>query len=360
MGNLRSSCYKSAYDGYNTMRAQLNLHSSYPKFLISSHRLKSDFSDYRLRWQNVPKINSSVLQVKHEVRKKGLKYFWPAIFVGSEWYSPEDLNSVAIPFYLLDPQLLELEKKVMGEAEGENINSFLKLLRHEVGHAFEHAYGLSKLPQWQMIFGDPNTKYNPHSYTYQAYSRKFARNLSGCYGQVHPSEDFAESFAVWLTPRSNWRKKYCASPVILSKLKYIDSLVASLKNRRPLKVAKDPYLQDELLSSSLENLYRSRIRELGSDSQFYFDRALKKIFVDRSKSTKQALPADIWLKQNSQVLTEKTKSTIQIPKYAIAAQVKRFYQRLKILKLYHAHKDDAARRELQKVLCDSLLKTWKV
>ncbi|MBP9707222.1 MAG: putative zinc-binding metallopeptidase [Oligoflexales bacterium] len=338
----------------------MNHHSKKQKFLKSSILLKSEFSNYDLSWQNVPKINSNVLKVKHELRKRGLKYFWPTIFVGSEWYSPEDLNSIAIPFYLLNSELLELEKKMIGEAEGEQPKAFLKLLRHEVGHAFEHAYRLNRLPKWQALFGDPNAKYNPHSYTYKAYSRKFARNLSGCYGQVHPSEDFAESFAVWLTPRTNWRKKYRSSPVILNKLKYIDSLVAKLKDKRPLRETKDLHLQDELLSSNLETLYRSRIRELGKESQFYFDRDLKKIFVETTSSKKMALPADIWLKKNSQILTEKTKSDIQVPKYAIEAEVKRFYQRLKVLKLYQVHKDEVARRELQRVLCDSLLKTWKV
>ena len=38
--------------------------------------------------------------------------------------------------------------------------------------------------------------------------RKFVRHMAGWYAQKHPDEDFAETFAVWLTPRSNWRKRY--------------------------------------------------------------------------------------------------------------------------------------------------------
>ena len=30
----------------------------------------------------------------------------------------------------------------------------------------------------------------------------------GAYAASHPEEDFAETFAVWLTPRSNWRQSF--------------------------------------------------------------------------------------------------------------------------------------------------------
>ena len=53
-------------------------------------------------------------------------------------------------------------------------------------------------------------------------------HLPAWYAQAHPAEDFAETFAVWLTPRSQWRRRYRGWPA-LQKLEYIDELMTALK-----------------------------------------------------------------------------------------------------------------------------------
>ncbi len=53
------------------------------------------------------------------------------------------------------------------------------------------------------------------------------------YAQSHPDEDFAETFAVWLTPRSNWRKRYADWPA-LKKLEYVDELMAEIGRQKPV------------------------------------------------------------------------------------------------------------------------------
>jgi hypothetical protein len=52
------------------------------------------------------------------------------------------------------------------------------------------------------------------------------------YAQKHPDDDFAETFAVWLTPRSGWKRKYQDWPA-LAKLKYTDRLMRNLGERKP-------------------------------------------------------------------------------------------------------------------------------
>ena len=59
-----------------------------------------------------------------------------------------------------------------------------------------------------------------------------SHSLEGWYAQSHPVEDFAETFAVWLAPRSNWRAQYENWPA-LRKVEYIDRTMRRLKNRKP-------------------------------------------------------------------------------------------------------------------------------
>ena len=55
-------------------------------------------------------------------------------------------------------------------------------------------------------------------------------HLDDWYAQSHPDEDFAETFAVWLTPELDWRKRY-AGWKALQKLEYVDELMRSLAGK---------------------------------------------------------------------------------------------------------------------------------
>jgi hypothetical protein len=63
-------------------------------------------------------------------------------------------------------------------------------------------------------------------------------NLADWYAQSHPGEDFAETFAVWLRPRSNWRDRY-ARRGALAKLEYVDRLMAEVSERPRLCRARE-------------------------------------------------------------------------------------------------------------------------
>ena len=79
----------------------------------------------------------------------------------------------------------------------------------------------------------PSSKRYPRYYRPNPASRNFVQHLRLWYAQSHPDEDFAETFAVWLTPRSNWRKRYAGWPA-LKKLEYVDELMAEIAGKRPL------------------------------------------------------------------------------------------------------------------------------
>ncbi len=63
-------------------------------------------------------------------------------------------------------------------------------------------------------------------------SRRYVVHLPYWYAQAHPDEDFAETFAVWLTPGSTWKRDYKGSPA-LRKLAYVDELMQELADKTP-------------------------------------------------------------------------------------------------------------------------------
>lgn len=192
----------------------------------------------------------------------------PVFYFGDEWFTPLDRVAISIPFFLAHPKLKELELKMMGEVEGEDDEYFLKLLRHEAGHCFDHAYRLSRTPQWRQIFGSPAKEYAPENYIPNPKSKDFVRNLDHHYAQAHPEEDFAETFAVWLNPKSNWKKRYARWPIALRKLRYVDRSVKAYVGQAPTKTysqgksrARLPY-DVQNLKSTLSAYYRRRMQAL--------------------------------------------------------------------------------------------------
>ena len=112
----------------------------------------------------------------------------------------------------------------------------MQLLRHETGHAINYAFRLWEEPSWRETFG-PFSKPYREVFHPNPWSRRFVRHICSCpygytYAQKHPDDDFAETFAVWLTPRSGWRRKYRDWPA-LQKLRYVDRLMRKICDRKP-------------------------------------------------------------------------------------------------------------------------------
>jgi hypothetical protein len=106
-------------------------------------------------------------------------------------------------------------------------------MRHEAGHAFNYAYQIYKSAEWRDLFGPFRRAYRDH-YRPVPFSRKFVRHMAGWYAQKHPDEDFAETFAVWLTPRSQWRKRYKGWDA-LAKLQYVDRMARKVGDVDPIR-----------------------------------------------------------------------------------------------------------------------------
>lgn len=205
----------------------------------SSRLLDQRICDFQLDLWDTP-MAKPVDRLFDELKQKGLEHFHPVIYLGDEWFSPGGVPAIAIPFYLADPKLTALEKRFIGEAEGDKPSLFMRLLRHECGHSFDHAYGVSGTSEWKALFGDKRRKYTPDHYHAEPHSRDFVHHLADFYAQSHPEEDFAETFAVWLDPRSQWRQKYRYWAGALQKLEYIEKISQHYGPKMPRKNAGGP------------------------------------------------------------------------------------------------------------------------
>jgi hypothetical protein len=216
-------------------------------------------------------------QLHSELDAKGIA-FHPPCYLADEWLTPDKVPIVGIPFCLADLRLMELERRMMYEVEGGTEESCMRLLRHECGHALNYAYRLYRRTRWRELFGHFSATYG-NSYSYQPYSRRFVINLKDNYAQSHPDEDFAETFAVWLTPDSQWEQKYRDWPVI-KKLRYTDGTMKDIGDKPPLVTLKgSPPYSAIRMTSTLAAHYERKRRVLGSEFQGFYDDGLMDLFI---------------------------------------------------------------------------------
>jgi hypothetical protein len=218
-----------------------------------------------------------VRQVQRELAERDLRvrpHFW----VSDEWFSPDGVPGVAIPFYLTHPRLMRLERRFMLEVEGGSPAQCLRILRHEAGHAVHHAFELQRSRRWQRVFGPSSRRY-PDVYRPNPASRRFVIHLPNWYAQAHPAEDFAETFALWLAPHSGWRKRYAGWPA-LRKLVYVDALMAELAGRRPpvrRRARIDPIERNR---TTLREHYEQKRQRFSLLATHIYDDDLLRIFGD--------------------------------------------------------------------------------
>ena len=194
--------------------------------------LKTRISSLHLAVEGSP-LERSVRRLSREMEAKRLR-FKPDVYLTDGWGCPDRTPVIGVPFYLADARLARLEAEQAGDIEDQR--TIMMLLRHEAGHAVNYAYRLWRRPSWSEIFG-PFTKPYRDAFRPDRTSRHYVRHIAAysygrTYAQKHPDEDFAETFAVWLTPRSNWRERYRNWPVI-RKLIYVDRLMKEIRRDSP-------------------------------------------------------------------------------------------------------------------------------
>jgi hypothetical protein len=222
-------------------------------------------------------LEERIALLARELDERGL-VFRPHFWLSDEWFCPDGVPGIAIPFYLAHPRLSRLEQAQMLEVEGGTEEWCLRILRHEAGHAIENAYRLRRRAQRRALFGSTTRPY-PDRYDPRPYSKSFVIHLDSWYAQSHPDEDFAETFAVWLTPGADWPARYAGWPA-LRKLSYVDELMREIAKRPPpVTTAARP---DELstLTITLRAHYQKKRAHYGVDHPNFYDRDLRRLFSD--------------------------------------------------------------------------------
>jgi hypothetical protein len=238
--------------------------------------------DLNLTIKGTP-LAARIRALNRELRARGLG-FRPYFWLSDEWFTPDGIAGVAIPFFLAHPRLTRLEESRMLEAEGSTPEWCMQILRHETGHAIENAYRLRRRRSRIALFGKSSKPY-PKFYTPRPYSRSYVLHLEAWYAQSHPDEDFAETFAVWLTPNSEWEKRYADWPA-LRKLQYVDELMRELDGRKPPARSRRRLDPVSKMQKTLREHYAEKLRHRGVEAPTVYDRDLRRLFSDAPEDRK--------------------------------------------------------------------------
>jgi len=256
----------------------------------------------------------------------------PKVYLSDEWGCPEGLPIIGIPFYLADEKLSRIEDEIMEGIEAESDEEILLYLRHEAGHAFNYAYKLYETEEWHKMFGPYSRPYH-EDYRPDPFSLNFVRHIPGWYAQKHPDEDFAETFAVWLTPDSNWRERY-KDWGCYKKLLYVDDIVAKYGPTEPL-VTCENFDESRDLCGSISEHYE-RFRSEPVEVPAYFDGDLKDIFAKKVPPGKENSwpPAHQFLLKHRRSLIRNITYWTGINDVTVRSLLQHFADRAKSLQLY--------------------------
>lgn len=285
-------------------------------------------------------LERRIVRLNAELAERGLK-FRPHVWLSEEWFSPDGVPGFAIPFYLAHPRLIRLERAQMLEAEGRTERECMAIMRHEAGHAISNAFGLHRRRRWRETFGRFTIPY-PEHYTPDPGSREYVLHLGAWYAQAHPAEDFAETFAVWLSPQSRWRKRYTSWPAI-KKLRYVEELMRELKGERPQNRSRAKVEPLSEARKTLREHYRRKRKQYSYKWPAYYDRDLKRAFSDDERHAAYPTAASL-LRRYRKELRHLIADVTGVHNYVVDQVLKNMIDRCKALRLRVPLKESEAKQ----------------
>ena len=291
-------------------------------------------------------LDHRIAELHSDLQAKGL-VFEPHYWLSDEWFTPDGMTGIAIPFYLAHPRLAKLEETMMLEVEGGTDAWCMKILRHEAGHAIDNAYRLQRRRRRQRVFGLNSVPY-PEHYSPKPYSKSYVVHLDSWYAQSHPAEDFAETFAVWLTPDSEWRARYADWPA-LKKLEYMQELMADIAGKPPVVSTRQVLEPLSTLRKTLRTHYKQRRDHYGLTRPGVFDRELRRLFTDSPDAAGNVTAAQ-FLSRIRKDVRRRVAGWSGIHQYTIDQVFEDIIARCQQLKLRLARPEDQTRMDFMVLL----------
>jgi len=291
-------------------------------------------------------LEPRIAQLHDELLARGLT-FQPHYWLSTEWFCPDGVPGVAIPFYLAHPRLMRLEKAQMLEVEGGTPEWFMQILRHEAGHAIDNAFNLRRRRRRINLFGKPSVEY-PEVYLPKPYSKSFVLHLDSWYAQSHPDEDFAETFAVWLTPDSDWRVRFQDWPA-LKKLEYMDTLMRGLAHQPATVTSRRRVEPIERNRRTLRRHYAKKREQYGLEHPNFYDRDLRRLFSSAPEHH-QNLKASRFIKRIQRDVRRHVASWAGSYQYTIDQVIMNMIKRADELDLRLKHSEEATRLDFMLML----------
>jgi Putative zinc-binding metallo-peptidase len=199
--------------------------------------LEQRICDFRLDIHGGP-LEGILARFEVELAEAGIRRLRPRYYLSDEWGVPDGTVAIGIPFYLADARLRSNHARRGVFVEGVDEADVLRYLRHEMGHVVNYAYRLHETEEWTRTFGPMDRPYED-DFRVVPFSPDFVRYLPGGYAQKHPDEDWAETFAVWVTPGLDWAGLYADAPGALAKLRYAARVLGEIGDREPPVAAVD-------------------------------------------------------------------------------------------------------------------------
>jgi hypothetical protein len=296
--------------------------------------LNTRVCDLQLNFQDTI-LSRCIQKLYAELELKRLSYRPSYYFTcgGDEWGCPDRVPIIGIPFHLADNRLTRIERE-MGYTSYDK-RDLMFLLRHEAGHAISYAYELYLAPEWRELFGDFFTTYPANfKFKFNPKSRNYVRSQGEpkYYAQAHPDEDFAETFAVWLTPRSNWRTAYRNWPT-LRKLEFVDALMRRIRDKKPHVIGgplDSPYHEK---AYTLIEYYGEDLDNFKDNALGIYDDELKRIFPLSTNGHRKYLPAKDLIRKNRRFLIDTITAWTGAREKVVVPVIIRFLNRCRDMRL---------------------------
>ena len=297
--------------------------------LSDDQLLSLRFCDLKLKIAGT-ELEQAISRLYGELEMRGIR-FRPHCWLSQEWFSPDGIPGIAIPFYLAHRRLMNMERRFMREVEGGNRNWLMRILRHEAGHAIDTAYRLRRRSGWRAVFGPASLPY-PDTYRPRPGSRRFVQHLGSWYAQAHPTEDFAETFAVWLKPHSPWRREYLGWPAY-AKLEFIDGLAGEIGGLKPAVSSRGTIEAVTRETCTLRDHYEQKLARYRMPRRSGADELLLKVFTAAPRDRTRPKAASV-LRELRNPLRQRIVRSGAFSEYLVHQVLRLMIERCESLNLY--------------------------